>query len=162
MWRCLCCWDSQAPAQRSLHRTRQGGPSTRGGTGPSQAMTRGAVHAPFAQGIASQCCSQFQPQHALWHVVVHVRDFGMRLVRVRHQVQLDDACPLNVCSGSSWRATSSPSFGVGLLIRVRTKSRKVCDLRSNARTCHRRPVSSSAKARFHAKTRRCSPSGSRC
>lgn len=61
-----------------------------------QAVPWRAVNTPFAQCIASQSCSYLQPQHALWHVVVHARDFGMRLVRVGHQVQLDDACPLNV------------------------------------------------------------------
>ena len=64
----------------------------------TQAVVGRAVHAPFAQDVPGGGCTQLQPQRAILHAVVHLGDFRTRLIRVRDQVQLHDASPLNVLS----------------------------------------------------------------
>lgn len=63
---------------------------------PTQAMVRRAVHAPSTQNVSGCRGTQFHPQDALLHAVVHLGDLWSRLIRVRHQLQLDDPSPLNV------------------------------------------------------------------
>ena len=59
-------------------------------------MIRGTVHAPFAQHIAHRCRTQFHSQYASMHAVIHLGNFRVRLIRVRHQIQLNNASPLDI------------------------------------------------------------------
>ena len=64
---------------------------------------------------------------------------------MRDKLKLHDARPLDVLIAALVGAARLlPSSTLGRLIRVMTKSRNSCDLRSKARTCQRRPLSISA------------------
>lgn len=59
-------------------------------------IDRRAVHAPAQQHVARDRRAHAHPDRAILHPVVHLDDFGALKARMRHEVQLDDARPLDV------------------------------------------------------------------
>ncbi len=59
-------------------------------------MVGRAVHAPAQQHVARDGGANTHPDRAVGHPVVHLDDLGALKARVRHEVQLDDARPLDV------------------------------------------------------------------
>src|SRR5690606_14449090 len=65
-----------------------------------QLMLWRTIDAPFTQCVT--CCggAQFELQSAILHAVVQFGDLRSWLVRMRHQLQLHDARPLNILVGA--------------------------------------------------------------
>ncbi|MNJ60357.1 hypothetical protein D3C77_560800 [compost metagenome] len=59
-------------------------------------MIRRTVNAPLPQDVTGGGSAQPHSQRAVNHPVIHLSDFGVWLIGVRHYFQLDDPSPLNV------------------------------------------------------------------
>src|SRR6218665_2818254 len=67
----------------------------------TKAMVRRAVHAPLAQDVACCCRAQLHAQRPVLHHVVHRGDLWVWLVRMRDELKLNDARPLDVLVAES-------------------------------------------------------------